>query len=80
MKDIKPLLFVTVILIAGSAFDVTAQNRSARTASARAAYGMPSEKYKPKAGKKKKVRKIKAKALHGKNKDVKRRRRDSWAG
>jgi hypothetical protein len=82
MKDLKTTLLIVAFLVAGSTIDVAAQNRNERSASAAAAYGyQPVKVKKPKKAKKKKPNKItKFKAVNGKNKEVKRRRRDSWAG
>jgi hypothetical protein len=78
MKQLHKILFIAALLFLASTVEVAAQYRNERTSSARAAYGLPAEKYKPK--KKKKFNKNgQLKATQGKNKEVKRRRRDSWA-
>jgi hypothetical protein len=81
MKFLVKILLITLFLSLTSIVKVAAQHRNERTSSARAAYGLPAEKYKPKKKKNKKFdRNGQPKLTQSKNKEVKRRRRDSWAG
>jgi hypothetical protein len=48
MNKLRTIILITGILVAGLAFNATAQKRPDKTASARAYYGHKPEKYKPK--------------------------------
>lgn len=79
MKNTSFVLLITGLLLVVANLDATAQKRNSKTASARAAYGYPAEKKKSKPKTKKKFNRN-GEVVSPKSKEVKRRRKDGWAG
>lgn len=78
MKNISFVLLITGLFVVAN-LDAAAQKRSSKTASAKAAYGYPAEKKKSKSKKKKKFNRN-GEVISPKSKEVKKRRKDGWAG
>ena len=78
MKDFKSTILIVATLVAGSVFSLSAQSRSEKTSSARAAYGIMPEPGKYKTNKKHKAHKQAKMVVREKSPAY--RKRNNWAG